>query len=129
MKAIRLFVYSVLLSLATIVCYHSYLVRTNPTVAYSYITQTTRTDGYVFETKDLTYKSRKLEFVFYKDRDSLQRRFKDPKLAAMSLLFKDGTCQVHLVDPASSYEPQYGFHEIMHCLWGQWHPHQDLPSK
>lgn len=34
------------------------------------------------------------------------------------------TCTVHLVDPAKKYKPQWAGHELLHCVYGNWHPSQ-----
>jgi hypothetical protein len=33
-----------------------------------------------------------------------------------------GHCEVHYVDPAVSYQPEWIGHELMHCAYGRWHP-------
>lgn len=42
-------------------------------------------------------------------------------LMAWSIIRPDG-CEVHVVDPARSYQPQWIGHEVAHCVWGRWHP-------
>lgn len=41
-------------------------------------------------------------------------------LMAWSLI-NSGGCEVHIVDPAVSYQPEWLGHEVAHCLWGRWH--------
>ena len=33
-------------------------------------------------------------------------------------------CIVYIKDPTWQYEPEYIGHEIIHCLFGKWHPSQ-----
>lgn len=30
-------------------------------------------------------------------------------------------CEVHVVDPAVSYQPEWIGHELAHCAYGRWH--------
>ena len=41
----------------------------------------------------------------------------DPNLAGSE-------CIVYIKDPSWVYEPEYIGHEIVHCLYGKWHPNQ-----
>lgn len=41
-------------------------------------------------------------------------------LMAWSIIRPDG-CEMHVVDPAQSYQPQWIGHEAAHCIWGRWH--------
>lgn len=34
---------------------------------------------------------------------------------------KGGPCVVHIVNPRTSYAPEWLGHEIAHCAWGRWH--------
>lgn len=31
-------------------------------------------------------------------------------------------CEIHVVDPAVAYQPEWLGHELAHCVWGRWHP-------
>ena len=42
------------------------------------------------------------------------------KLMAWSVIRPDG-CEMHVVDPAVSYQPEWIGHELAHCAWGEWH--------
>lgn len=42
------------------------------------------------------------------------------KLMAWGIIRPDG-CEIHIVDPAVSYQPEWIGHEVAHCAWGRWH--------
>jgi hypothetical protein len=33
-------------------------------------------------------------------------------------------CEIYIIDPTKLYEPEYLGHEMMHCVYGYFHPHQ-----
>ncbi len=41
-------------------------------------------------------------------------------MMAWGIIRPDG-CEIHVVDPAVSYQPQWIGHEVAHCAWGRWH--------
>lgn len=41
-------------------------------------------------------------------------------LMAWSIIRPDG-CEVHIVDPAKEWRPEWIGHEVAHCAWGRWH--------
>jgi len=42
------------------------------------------------------------------------------ELMAWSII-RAGNCEVHIVDPSRSYQPQWTGHEVTHCIWGRFH--------
>lgn len=48
-------------------------------------------------------------------------RNRDRDLMAWSIIRPDG-CEVHIVDPAEEWRPEWIGHEVAHCAWGRWHP-------
>ncbi len=40
---------------------------------------------------------------------------------AWSIVRADGGCEIHIVDPAVKYLPEWIGHELMHCTHGRWH--------
>lgn len=36
-------------------------------------------------------------------------------------VIRDGGCEVHVVDPAVTWKPEWLGHEVAHCVWGEWH--------
>lgn len=88
-------------------------------------------DGYKFREKE--YQN---DFVFVRvvvhgtpeELKAAAREHSDPtvdytNLAAFSLLVKGHPelCEVHMLDPAITYEPEFVGHEFLHCVYGQWH--------
>lgn len=45
----------------------------------------------------------------------------DRELMAWGVIRPDG-CEIHIIDPAVSYQPEWIGHEVAHCAWGRWHP-------
>lgn len=46
----------------------------------------------------------------------------DEYLVAFSLdLLKGNRCEIHMLDPAVAYRPEFTGHEMMHCFYGQFH--------
>ena len=44
------------------------------------------------------------------------------ELMAWSVLQTDRSgCEVHIVDPAVSWHPEWLGHEVAHCFFGRWH--------
>lgn len=83
-------------------------------------------DGYYFEGGNYTNEV-SVTLIFHKNREDLQKSIDDPDVAAYTYTrkLKNGTlCEVHVVNPYKSYEPQYLGHEIFHCLFSNWHPSQ-----
>lgn len=42
-------------------------------------------------------------------------------LMAWSII-RPESCEVHIVDPAKEWRPEWIGHEVAHCTWGRWHP-------
>lgn len=42
-------------------------------------------------------------------------------LMAWSII-RPTSCEVHIVDPAKQWRPEWIGHEVAHCAWGRWHP-------
>ena len=95
-------------------------------------------DDYHFEQKEYTLLEQKFEFVVvdnitewnslveqYVGADGgdigafsrLRLNREDPNLAGSE-------CIVYIKDPEWVYEPEFIGHEIVHCLYGKWHPSQ-----
>lgn len=85
-------------------------------------------DGYVFEGKEFDRSRPNITVVTHPSFADLRRSA--PKtlkvgegrvLMGWSRITRDG-CEMHVVDPASSWQPQWIGHEFAHCAWGRWHP-------
>ncbi len=88
--------------------------------------QQTAADGYRFEKKEYEQTLVGVRFVVHPSIADL--RAAAPReaivdgrtLMAWSKLGKEA-CEVHIVDPAVSYQPEWIGHEITHCVFGRWH--------
>lgn len=93
-------------------------------------------DGYRFSTKSIERKEVRIKIVTYKTYDALEKALKshlgnDPKYSAIKAsrveafsileLPEYDVCTIHMIDPEVSYEPEYVGHEMLHCIYGQWH--------
>jgi len=36
-------------------------------------------------------------------------------------IIRPDECEVHVVDPAKDWRPEWIGHEVAHCAWGRWH--------
>lgn len=91
-------------------------------------------DGYTFGPKEFTHPDPAIHFVIHKSIEDLRAaapydvnadaRAQGRVLMAFSVMHPGGigTCTVHIVDPAVSYQPEWIGHEVAHCIWGRWHP-------
>ena len=84
-------------------------------------------DGYAFERKEFDRAEVSVTLVEHPSLAALQaaaaaRGVTADNVAAWSVL-KTGqpACEVHIVDPAVRYQPEYLGHEIAHCFYGRWH--------
>ncbi len=95
-------------------------------------------DDYHFEGKEYTLIEQKYTFVVVpneKEWNALADQYvgiPGDDLGAFSRLrlnraepdLKGSECIVYIRDPDWKYEPEFIGHEIIHCLFGKWHPSQ-----
>lgn len=84
-------------------------------------------DGYAFERKEFERSTVVVAVVQHADLSKLRSeaarrgvRAERRDLQAFSIITGD-RCEVHVVDPAQHYSPQWLGHEVAHCLYGRWH--------
>lgn len=84
-------------------------------------------DGYRFERKEFERAQPAITIVTHPTIADLRakapagaKQTKDRDLMAWSVLRSTG-CEVHIVDPARSYQPIWLGHEVTHCVWGRFH--------
>lgn len=84
-------------------------------------------DGYSFEHKEFERKQPAITIVTHPRVADLRsmappaaRAEQGAELMAWSIIRKEG-CEVHVVDPAKSYQPEWIGHEVAHCIWGRFH--------
>ncbi len=93
-------------------------------------------DGYYIERITMSRYEFLLHIHAAKDQDELYKFYQDVfghgapvGLKGFSLIHpKGGDCQVYIVDPKVSYEPEYLGHEITHCIYGFFHNSQHRTS-
>lgn len=91
----------------------------------------TGADGYKFGKPQYEKTQVQIQIVTYKTRSDLLKSAKargvaDPDVVAFSVLKPPfDTCTIHMIDPRVSYEPEFVGHELLHCVYGQWHTNND----
>lgn len=85
-------------------------------------------DGYIFHEKQFEKSTVQINVVTYKSQADLQRALGNragvdaSNVVAFSVLRPPfDNCTIHMVDPAVSYQPEFVGHEMLHCVYGQWH--------
>lgn len=87
-------------------------------------------DGYAFDGKQFEQAEVEVRLVTYADPAELREAMTAHGIthadtAAFGVLRPPfDRCEVHIVDPAVRYEPEWLGHEIAHCFYGQWHPRE-----
>lgn len=86
-----------------------------------------RQDGYRFERKEFDRPQPGITVVVHPSLADLRKaalRGTEPDgqdLHGWSIIKAGGGCEIHVVDPARSWAPEWLGHEIAHCIWGRWH--------
>jgi hypothetical protein len=87
-------------------------------------------DGYQFETKEYEKLSPNIQFVTLESKRALVKEYEkynpplqDRDLQAFATIQSD-KCTIYIVDPDVSYEPEWIGHEVVHCMYGRFHPTQ-----
>lgn len=84
-------------------------------------------DGYQFGVKEFERSRPNITVVTYASPTDLRAaapasaKRSDRELMAWGIIRPDG-CEIHIIDPAVSYQPEWIGHEVAHCAWGRWHP-------
>ena len=92
-------------------------------------------DGYRFAKKSIELKEVRIKIVTYKSKAQLEKAIlqytkdakygavRTSKVEAFSILQSPDfeVCTIHMIDPAISHKPEYVGHELLHCLYGEWH--------
>lgn len=84
-------------------------------------------DGYRFETAEFERESPGVRVVVHASLAELRKaapanaQVKGRDLYAWSYITRDA-CEMHIVDPRISYQPEWIGHETAHCIYGRWHP-------
>lgn len=88
-------------------------------------------DGYYFEKETFSRTDIPLHIILYPSSAALKSEYakshnslaEGRELVAFSTLNTGNTetCAVHMVDPKVYYSPEFIGHEIVHCMYGEWH--------
>lgn len=91
-------------------------------------------DGYRFENVQRLNPEREIRVVLHKSIADVNIAFRaqqkapalpdERELQAFSVITSK-TCTIHMVDPAVRYMPEFFGHELVHCLYGEFHPSQN----
>lgn len=86
-----------------------------------------RDDSYSFDRKEYERVQPAITVVTHPNLADLRAkaprsaRSEDRDLYGWSIIHADGGCEMHVVDPAKSWMPEWLGHETAHCIWGRWH--------
>lgn len=85
-------------------------------------------DAYQFERKEFERSQPAITIVTHPSLADLRAKApasatadKGRELMAWSII-RPTSCEVHIVDPAQKWQPEWIGHEVAHCAWGRWHP-------
>jgi hypothetical protein len=87
-------------------------------------------DGYYFEKETLTRTDLALHVVLVKDQAEMTQLLKEHgrqpvagnEVAAFSTYSPvEPRCTIYMIDPKLSYQPEFIGHELVHCVYGNWH--------
>lgn len=85
-------------------------------------------DGYTFREKQFEKTKVQINIVTYKSQVDLQRALgnrggvdRQTVVAFSELRAPFDVCTIHMVDPKVKYQPEFVGHEMLHCVYGQWH--------
>jgi hypothetical protein len=88
-------------------------------------------DGYYFEESTFFMPEFKTKIIMFNDAEELIKEFEKtgkntPKgLAAFAVIRPNKMeCDIYIIDPKKSYVPEFIGHELVHCLYGEWHQSQ-----
>lgn len=82
-------------------------------------------DGHRFERKEFERSRPDITIVLHPSvadlRAAAPPSARHKYLRGWSVITRTG-CELHVVDPAASYRPEWLGHEVAHCVWGRFHP-------
>lgn len=87
-------------------------------------------DGYSFGQETFTRTEFPIEVVLLKSERELSAAFAarnirgvpPESVAAFAVIRRnDPRCTIYMVDPKINYQPEWVGHELIHCIYGEWH--------
>jgi hypothetical protein len=94
----------------------------------------TGADGYQFGEAQFEKTSIQVNVVTYQTKaqfDDAAKKYgvASEELAAFSVLRPPfDQCTIHMIDPRTKYQPEFTGHELLHCVYGQWHTNNNSRS-
>jgi hypothetical protein len=89
-------------------------------------------DGYVFGQPQYQRNQVDVNIVTYSkrefDKQLVKRKLPNTTAAFTELKYPYDVCTIHMIDPATRYEPEFVGHEFLHCVYGQWHTNNTSKS-
>jgi hypothetical protein len=88
------------------------------------------TDGYYFEKETFTRTDLGVTIVLVKNQEEMSKLLEEHgktvaqgnEVAAFSTLSeKEPKCTIYMIDPKTNYQPEFIGHELVHCVYGNWH--------
>lgn len=87
-------------------------------------------DGYYFEKETFTRTDIQVKIVLVQNQNEMTKLLEEHgrtpaagnQVAAFSSLSKETSeCTIYMIDPKLSYQPEFIGHELVHCIYGNWH--------
>lgn len=86
-------------------------------------------DGYVFGKPTFKHEQIQLSVILLDNQEAVIRELAKRKdgyvdktvIAFSSIGANTNTCTIYMIDPAKQYLPEFIGHELVHCIYGQWH--------
>jgi len=100
-----------------------------------YIQSKRGSDGYIIEQAEFMHTDIHLRIHMFRSEKEfkaakISNGVKDPPNAeTMAFTYSNknsNECEIYMYDPAYIYEPEYIGHELVHCIYGDFHPTQDV---
>jgi len=90
-------------------------------------------DGYYFEQETFVRTDIQVNIVLVKNQEEMTKLLAEHhrsvssgnEVAAFSVLeVSEPNCTIYMIDPKTSYQPEFIGHELVHCVYGDWHKSQ-----
>jgi hypothetical protein len=87
-------------------------------------------DGYYFEKETFTRTDLGVHVVLVQSQKEMETLLEEHhrtiadgrQVAAFSVLkVNEPECTIYMIDPKISYQPEFIGHELVHCVYGDWH--------
>jgi len=109
--------------------------QNDDTNSHFFIKSSRGVDGYIVEKAEFMHTDINLRVHMYRSRPSFDAAsrmmgvevVKDAKTMGFTVSNpSDNYCDMYIFDPAFYYGPEFIGHELVHCIYGQFHPTQNV---